>query len=320
MPMHVDEAPEAICTLHAAPQARIERILVVVDPAAGTHACVEKAARIAMGSGASLELFVCDAQQDASAGEHDARAERYLAKLDAIAARLRTRGLAATVRCERHAPLAQGIALRVLRAAPDLIVKDRRRYAQLPDRGAAELTDWTLIRQLAAPLLLVRADPWPERPRIATSLDPCHPAERPQTLDEGLLALGAAMAGALRGTLEALHVLQSPPHLPGESVSVPTREAAHQRSRISVERLIARCNERGVPIPLHLAVGRVAQSILGFAAGHRVDVLAMGAAARPRAAQPAGGGTAAQVLESLACDLLVMKPPGFVSPLLVTDE
>ena len=33
-----------------------------------------------------------------------------------------------------------------------------------------------------------------------------------------------------------------------------------------------------------------------------------------------GGGTAAQVLRRIACDLLVVKPPGFVSPLLVTED
>jgi nucleotide-binding universal stress UspA family protein len=45
----------------------------------------------------------------------------------------------------------------------------------------------------------------------------------------------------------------------------------------------------------------------------------LGAAARPRWENAAASGTAAQLLEQLACDLLVVKPEGFVSPLLLRD-
>jgi hypothetical protein len=34
----------------------------------------------------------------------------------------------------------------------------------------------------------------------------------------------------------------------------------------------------------------------------------------------AASGTAAQILERIRCDLLIVKPPGFISPLLVTDD
>jgi hypothetical protein len=36
--------------------------------------------------------------------------------------------------------------------------------------------------------------------------------------------------------------------------------------------------------------------------------------------QTGASGTAAQILESLTCDLLVVRPPGYVSPLLVTED
>jgi universal stress protein E len=53
---------------------------------------------------------------------------------------------------------------------------------------------------------------------------------------------------------------------------------------------------------------------------HAPDVLVMGAVARPRWVHSAASGTAAQVLGRIGCDLLVVKPPGFVSPLLVTED
>jgi nucleotide-binding universal stress UspA family protein len=60
--------------------------------------------------------------------------------------------------------------------------------------------------------------------------------------------------------------------------------------------------------------------VIGFAAEYRPNLMLLGASARPRWAYANASGTAAQVLESLTCDLLVVKPAGFVSPLLISDE
>jgi nucleotide-binding universal stress UspA family protein len=49
-------------------------------------------------------------------------------------------------------------------------------------------------------------------------------------------------------------------------------------------------------------------------------MLVMGVAARSRFTHVGPAGTAAQILERLDCDLLVVKPAGFVSPLLVTED
>lgn len=320
MTKQVRKFEEIECPIHAAPRPRLARVLVVIDPTSKEQPGLEKAARIALGCGALLELFICEASVDLSEAEHEARLERSLSMLEDLAAGLRARGLQVECRSDRHAPLEQGVALHVIRTAPDLVVKDTHRHALAPMRGALSLTDWTLIRLCAVPLLLVRPEPWTNAPLFSVSLDPCHPAVRPEALDESMLALGMTLAAALRGSLDALHVLQTPPHLPGEKVSPSARAMAHERARDTVTRVVTRSNDSGTPIPLHFLVGRVADSVAGFAVTHDCDVLVMGAGARARWPSAGPSGTAAQVLETLPCDLLVVKPPGFVSPLLVTDD
>jgi universal stress protein E len=66
-------------------------------------------------------------------------------------------------------------------------------------------------------------------------------------------------------------------------------------------------------------LGDPCEGLLRLARVGTPDILVMGAAARPRSVHSPVGGTAARMLERMNCDLLVLKPPGFVSPLLVTD-
>lgn len=301
----------------------MQKILVVVDPTANRWPSVEKAARIARNGGAALELYVCDVDQDVpgdrggAQGIADYRAQLrtgHLESLERLAAPLREAGLAVTTAAEWHAPLEEGIGHHVIRTKPDLVVKDTHWHRSLP-RAMLTRTDWNLIRQVPSPLLLVRETEWPRRPLIAVAVDPCHPADYPPALDQAMASIGRRISDALDGELELLHVLQDPPHLPGERVVAHERAEAHARARAAVERLARDAN-----VDVHFTEGSGLEGLARLAAQLEPSVLVMGVAARPRWQHSVGGGTAARLLERTACDLLVVKPPGFVSPLLVTDD
>lgn len=299
---------------------QLRRVLVVVDPTASDHPCIEKAARIAAGCGATLELYVCDVLQGGDAAERASREEQALAILDRLVVDLRARGLEVERHVEWHAPLEQGIGLRVLHSKADFVVKDTHRHKLAASRGGYGLTDWTLIRQISVPLLLVRPRPWPTYPRVTVSVDPMHPAQRPESLDESMIEIGGIVANATGGIIDALHVLQGPPHLPGESVSPETRAATYDRAQAAVTQLVARSHSAGNPVEMHFATGRVSTGVLQYVDRRGTDILVMGSGAHSRWRQTGASGTAAQILESLECDLLVVRPPGYVSPLMVTDE
>jgi universal stress protein E len=300
-----------------------QKIMVVIDPTTHAQPALVKATQLAVRSGASLELYVCDIEQDipeswaggASAAEYRELSRlRRLDELFALAEPLRGRGLKVTTVCEWHAPLEQGIGHHVIRTAPDLVVKDTHRYPPMP-RAMLTRTDWNLIRQVPAPLLLVRARPWPVPPRIGAAVDPCHPADRPVALDEAITRAGRALADTLDGVLDVYHVLQTPPHLPGEAVPDEERVRAHGEACAAVERLAAR-----VAATARFDAGPVVEGLTRAAQTYVPDVLVVGAVARSRSGHSAASGTAVRLLERTDCDLMVVKPPGFVSPLLVTDE
>lgn len=308
-----------------AAQSVIQKILVVVDPAATTGACIEKAARLASAYGSSIELFVCETGEelpDSWAGGTTLAQyrgivrERRSAQLEALAAPLRATGLHVSTSIDSHVSLPEGILLHTIRSNPDLVVKDADPRDSA--RNALTLhTDWVLIKQVAAPLLLVRPAAWPSHPSIAVAVDPCHPADRPLALDEALIGTAGSFGRALSGKVEVLHALESPPHLPGDVVTAEARDSAHARNKAAVEHLAER---NGIaPCSVHVLPGRIPDGIVELTEQVSPDVLVMGAPGRSRI-QYSPATTASVVLEISDCDLLVVKAPGFVSPLLVTDD
>lgn len=303
--------------------ARLRRILVVVDPTAHEQPALQKALRIATRCRSSLELFICDAQQDipdswAGGARFDEYREltrkRLLAELHLLAEPIKAQGLEVSTVCEWHALLEQGIGHHAIRSQPDLVIKDTHRH-MAAHQGMLGRTDWTLIRQVPAPLLLVRGQDWPRAPRIAAAVDPCHPADRPIALDEAIVDYGRTLADALEGSLDVCHVLQRPPHLPGDIVTHEQKAAAHVRARSLVKDLAWPAAAGTLFVE-----GSPVEGLHHLVRDHRPDMLVMGVAARSRFTHVGPAGTAAQILERLDCDLLVVKPAGFVSPLLVTED
>jgi universal stress protein E len=308
---------------HDRSRAVIRKILVVVDPTTREQAALEKAVRIATSCGASLELYICDVEQSIpESWTGGARAEefrglmreRHLQELEFLARPLRKRGLDVSTVAEWHPPLEEGIGHHVIRTAPDLVIKETHWHAAMP-RVSLTRTDWILIRQIPAPLLLVRRTPWPSAPRVVVSVDPCHPADHPRALDQALIESGRSLANALTAEMEVVHVLQNPPHLPRDTVAPEVKKSYQERAAAAVTQLAERAGAC-----VRFANGALDAGIVTLVGQTQPSILVMGAVARPRWVHSAASGTAAQILERISCDLLIVKPPGFVSPLLVTDD
>jgi nucleotide-binding universal stress UspA family protein len=114
-----------------------------------------------------------------------------------------------------------------------------------------------------------------------------------------------------------LHALQSTPHLPGEAVPAEQQNADYESQRARVMSLAHSANvDVGDVI---FAERPTLDGIVQLAARIHPAVLVMGVAARERR-QMGAVSTASQVLDQTDCDLLVVKPAGFVSPALVNDR
>lgn len=306
---------------------KFKSMMVVIDPTESVPRLLGKVMQLANAFRPRIEFFVCDTEQSASeiasgrpvgvTAFAERRAElrqRRLASLEVLAAPLRALDLEVSVEATWHEPLHDGIVRHVLKTRPDLVIKQSHAHAPMP-REFTMHTDWMLVRDCPAPLLLVKREHCPDRPRIAAAVDPCRPAERGTALDRAILDASAAWCRALGGEREVFHVFEGAAHLPDETATPEATAQSFARAREAMRTLLA--SEANVR-HLHYLEGDPVTQIAAHVQSGAFDLLVMGAVSRPRPSDPRVGGTATHVVEAVDCDVLVIKPAGFVSPMLTT--
>lgn len=304
----------------------IRRILVAVkNPAAKTLPAVLKAAQLAKSFGAQLMLFQSIALPIYVEGDLSymtgglADAERCTREaceeaLEAIARKLRRKGIRVSVSAEFDYPIYEAVIREATRLKADLIVAQQHhghRAASL-----LHLVDWELLRLSPVPMLLVK-DPRPyRRPRILAAVDPDHTYSKPVWLDREILNAGQEMADALHGSLHAVHAYAPIPVLafPNGALNEEDVEAICARSgkeaTQKLKRSIRDAQLRNV-VP-HVIGHHPSDAIAEVASEIHSSLVVMGAISRTGLKRLLIGNTAERVLDRLSCDVLVIKPEHLV--------
>lgn len=307
---------------------RIRRILVAVkQPGRRASAGLAKAEQLAKAAGASVELFHAlstpiEAEAFFYTGRNMADAERKiradaLAELEKTARRLRSRGLQVRVVAEWDFPAYEAVVRQAIRTHADLIVAEQHLGRRLVP-WMLHLNDWELLRLSPAPVLLVKSSRRYRRPDVLAALDPLHAFAKTARLDPEILRLASGITRLLRGRLHAMHAyLPVPPvGVAGEILAanlIGQLEAeARRQARRGFERELKRS---GIPQSRrYLAREFAIEAIPRSARRIRAGLVVMGAVSRSGLRRVFIGNTAERVLDELPCDILVVKPPGFRSP------
>jgi universal stress protein E len=305
----------------------IRRILVAIkDTEAKTTPALEKAAQLAHGLGARIELFhsiatplYVDGYTQSSVElptiERNVRAQ-CLERLEKMAAKARRTHLQVTVAAEWDFPVYEAIVRRASRIKADLIIADQH-AGRHTAAGLLHLTDWELLRLSTVPVLLVKTRSLYRRPAILAAIDPGHTFSKPVKLDQEILAAAATVTSALRGSLHALHayvpfpLLADPELLTNqETVDRLQSEATAAAQKVfdqALRKTRIRKNHR------HLIGRHPADAIAQAAADIHSSIVVMGAISRSGIKRLFIGNTAERVLDLLSCDVLVVKPEHFAS-------
>jgi universal stress protein E len=302
----------------------ISRILVAIkDPTAKALPAVDKAAQLARAYSARLELFhaistplYVDAYSPQLSLPQIERATRNetLEQLETIATRLRSRGVEVDVSATWDFPSYEAIVRRAAHQGADLIVAERHASAHVVP-GLLHLTDWELLRVSTLPVLLVKTTAAYQRPVVLAAIDPEHAFSKPQTLDREILGVAKSIATALHGPLHAVNAYS--PFLPQSLPRGPLSDSAIHRLAANARRVAGRTFQRAVAktrIPksqCHLIARNPIDAIELTARKTRSSIVVMGAIARSGVRRFFFGNTAEALLDSLDCDMLIVKPPGF---------
>jgi universal stress protein E len=245
--------------------------------------------------------------------EGDIHSNRH-AQLEAIARRLRTKGLEISVNAQWDYPAYEAIARYATRTRANLIVAECHATPHvLP--GLLHLADWELLRSSPIPVLLVKNSRPYERPAILAAVDPGHAFAKPARLDGEILSAASQIASALRGPLHAVHAYIP---LPEDPVSRQILNAAQIKESNAQTQTAAASNleratraARILKSRRHLLASHPTTAIEATARKTHAAIVVMGAISRSGVRRLLFGNTAEYLLDSLPCDLLVIKPPGF---------
>ena len=159
------------------------------------------------------------------------------------------------------------------------------------------------------PLWLVQHGEWQCR-QLCAALDPLHADDKPAALDQQLIAAAQMFSDTLGIQPHYLHSYAPVPQsLLFDSALVNDYEHYRQlcatQHREAFEQLLA---DAGVPRnQAQLREGFAEEEIARFVQEEKIDLLLIGAIARGQLANALIGNTAERVLESVECDLLILK-------------
>ena len=215
-------------------------------------------------------------------------------------------------------PPADGIVRQVQKRQPDLLIVQSQRHAPLA-RVFLSNTDWELIRNCPCPLWLVKTGKLKPALSVLAAVDPFHTFAKPADLDNEILAVAGQVVGTGAGRMGICHAWTLPQDAVstmGEMTLVPASAAEVRRHKVQVAEATRRLSKQyAIARKDQLLVeGDPAHGIPQLARRWKADLLVMGALSRRGLKRIFIGNTAERALDEVTCDVLVIKPRGFRSP------
>lgn len=299
---------------------QLSRILVAIaDPSAGATKAVRRASALARATGARLELFNA-IPMSVSAGTARAGAEHFTRLevaenqrlLERTANRLRREELIVDTKVQTGFPVHEAILRQIRLTKPDLLIIEARKH-NVVARLLLTQTDFDLIRHCPIPLLIVKGNAAWRSPRIVAAIDPFHRNDRASALDKEIIQVARTLAAATGGSVHAAHVYRPLASFAlgvGKAPATPRALLAQERAyedsvRSAFNEFVY---EHGFfKTRSHLVVGDPVKDLPALTRSMRAGLLVMGAVSRSGLKRLFVGNTAERVLDSVRCDILVVR-------------
>ncbi len=309
---------------------KISKVLTVIDPTSADQPGLRRASWLAKKTGAELELLVCYYNEYLSGDRlfdspslEKARLEiiqNQEKHLEVIAEPLRAEGITVKTSAVWDHPLHEGIVRRAVATNADIVIKDTHHHSAIT-RALLTNTDWNLIRTCPTRLWLVNPAEIVDPPIFVAAIDPMNQHDKPAALDDEILQLSKMLAARVDGEVHAFHSYDPriavatatanayiPVSLPFDEIELQMHEDHQKRFKEITE--FHKIDEDKV----HLVAGLTHEELPAIADKVSADVVVMGAVARNRWKRLFIGATAERTLEHLTCDLLIVKPDWFKTP------
>lgn len=305
---------------------RFRRILYVLDRHPDHDASLDRAVDVARHAGATLTLAALI--EDTRDGAAD---QRVRAALEALCAELRCSGgrqsapdagSPAEISCtvlsgEPHV----AVIREVLRGGYDLVMKKA-----LPDGGVVArifgTLDTRLIEMCPCPVWIDRPIPHRRYSRVLASVEVL--SEDGSELHVAIMDLASSVAAFERAELFVVTAfeIEGELRMRGRAATESARrqidelvERERRRYEAALEALVAPFRDRPIPVEARVLKGDPVKVVPEVAKQLDVDLVVLGTTIRSHLTGVLLGSTAEAIIRSVTCAVLVIKPPGFESPI-----
>ncbi|BBB30167.1 universal stress protein [Neptunomonas japonica] len=301
---------------------KTERVLVHIDTAQVSDTLMQKIMILAQKKGTMIELFSCCYNQSLHRSYlFDDEAEKHAvagylhqaeAKLIRLAEQLEAQGGQVSYDVTWNRNVAEGLIRKALRYRADIVVFPIGRHSH--GHYLFRQGDWQLIAQCPTPLLLIRDQQWAVHPRVAALVDPFHQCEEPQKLDNQVLKNSQVLSRLLVAEQHVVHSFATIPqaaifdeHLTIDYAAM--HEKVKQQHTDVLQAMVSK------DVILHLEQGDVHAVIPALVKRENIDLLVMGSISRGFLDRFLVGSSVERIVGHVDCDFLLVKQPGFVSPI-----
>ena len=303
-----------------------KRILAVVDAERDNQPALSRAYELASKTGASVTamMVVYDLSYDMttmlSPDEREAMRDAVTKEhAKWLATHLQEQGFTETdIVVEWNNRSYESIIYYTLNNQIDLVVKATKKHDDLAS-VIFTTTDWHLMRKCPRPVLLVKEHGWPEGGEIIAAVNVGSEDDEHAALNDKLTVIANDYASLLKGSVNLVNSYPSTPL--NIAIEVPEFDPDTYHDAVKnhhLKEMRSHALKYGIPEDKCVVREGLPEKVIPqVAKALDAELVVIGTVGRVGISAALIGNTAEHVIDELNCDVLAIKPDGFVSPLSV---
>ncbi|WP_448565392.1 universal stress protein UspE [Thalassotalea ganghwensis] len=305
---------------------KYKKILAVIDPTTEHQKALERAVELANKTGATITAFMCiydfsyEMTTMLSSDEREAMRQTVIKDrelwLQEKITSLPKNSLTIDFKVVWHNRPFEPIIEQVLTQGFDIVLKGTHEHHKLKSVIFTP-TDWHLIRKCPSPVLLVKEHSWPKGGNILAAVHVGSDEKEHQALNNKITEEAINLSKIIDANV---HLVNSFPGTPVNiAIEIPEFNAGEYNESMLNHHKVAMANHAqkfGVDSThTHVEEGLPEEVIQHQAEKLDAELVILGTIGRTGISAALIGNTAEHVIDNLNCDVLALKPEGYVSPM-----
>lgn len=303
-----------------------QNILVVIDPNTNVQKALQRALEISRKNQAKITAFLSifdfsyEMTTMLSADEREMMRKTVIADrqqwVDEIIEEHNPEHISIECKVIWHNRPFEAIINEVLAQNHDLVIKGTHQHDKLKSVIFTP-TDWHILRKCPCPVLLVKEHNWPEHGNILAAINAASDEQEHQALNQKIAKQAVSMSKLLNGKVNFVNSYPGTPvNIAIEIPEFDSNEYNNTMLKHHQEAMVKFAKDYDIPAERCLVGEGLPEDVISETAEKLdAELVILGTIGRTGISAALIGNTAEHVIDQLDCDVLALKPDGYVSPL-----